>query len=350
MYFKQVIFNEKQMKQKKVLIIAEAGVNHNGKIERAFELIDAAVDCGADIIKFQTFKANSLILKNTKKTRYQLENTQTNNNQYEMLKSLEISDLMHNKIFSYCLKKNIEFLSSGFTINDLDYLVKLGIQRIKIPSGEITNLPYLEKAATFGLPIIVSTGMSNINEVKQAYEILKLAGVKKNMLTFLHCTSNYPAKLNTINLKAMNLIAETLQVAIGYSDHSLENETSIAAVALGAKIIEKHITIDKNLDGPDHKASSEPDQFKKLVNSIRIVEKILGIKEKVPNTIEIENALLVRKSVVAAKLIKKGDILTTKNITTKRPGYGLSPMLWHKIVGKKATKDYQLNELINYEK
>ena len=350
MYFKQVIFNEKQMKQDKVLIIAEAGVNHNGQIERAFQLVDAAVDCGADIIKFQTFKANSLILKNTKKTIYQIENTQTNISQYEMLKSLEINDLMHKKIFSYCFEKNIEFLSSGFTVDDLDYLVKLGVQRIKIPSGEITNLPYLEKAATFGLPIIVSTGMSNISEVKKAFEILKLAGARKDMLTFLHCTSNYPAKLNTINLKAMNLIAEQLEVAIGYSDHSLKNETSIAAVALGARIIEKHITIDKNLDGPDHKASTEPVQFKKLVNSIRVVEKILGAKEKLASTIEIENALLVRKSVVAAQNIKKGDLLTTKNITTKRPGHGLSPMLWYEIIGKKASKDYKVNEFINHEK
>ncbi|MDC1280932.1 N-acetylneuraminate synthase [bacterium] len=337
------------MKSEKTLIIAEAGVNHNGNIQIALDLINAASDCGADIIKFQTFKANNLILKNTKKTDYQIINTKSSSSQYEMLKSLEITELMHEKILNHCIKKNIEFLSSAFDIEDLEYLVKLGIKRIKVPSGEITNLPYLEKVATYDLPIIVSTGMSNMNEIKECHEILRSSGINNNKLTFLHCTSNYPAKLSTINLNAMKLISDTLNVTVGYSDHSSQNETSITAVALGAKIIEKHITLDKNLDGPDHKASSEPYEFRSLVQSIRMVEEALGKKEKLANPIELKNALLVRKSIVAAQLIKKGELFSKNNLTTKRPGNGVSPMLWYSIIGNKASKDYKINEQISYE-
>ena len=338
------------MKIKKTLIIAEAGVNHNGNIKYALDLINAASDCGADIIKFQTFKAKEIILENTKKTSYQLRNTGSDDNQFQMLKSLEMSDLMHEKIINHCYKKNIEFLSSGFDISDLEYLVKLGIKRIKIPSGEITNLPYLEKVASFKLPTIVSTGMSNMSEIEEAYQALTKHGLNNNKLTFLHCTSNYPAKLNSIHLKAMRLIADTLNVRIGYSDHSSRNETSIAAVALGAEIIEKHITLDKSLKGPDHKASIEPFEFEKLVTSIRIVEQVLGDEEKLPNSIELKNASLVRKSIIAAIPIKKGELFSIRNLTTKRPASGLSPMLWHKIIGKKSNKNYQTDELINYEK
>ena len=267
-----------------------------------------------------------------------------------MLKSLEITKSMHEKIFDHCSKKNIEFLSSAFTNNDLEYLFNLGVKRIKIPSGEITNLPYLEKTATFGIPIIVSTGMSSIDEIKTSYKILMKSGVKKKMLTFLHCISDYPTKLDSINLKAMNLISEELMVDVGFSDHSIGNEAAIAAVALGAKIIEKHITLDKNLKGPDHKASTEPPEFKKLVESIRNVEKILGKKEKFANSSELENSFLVRKSIVASKNIKKGELLSSSNLTTKRPGKGLSPMLWHEIIGRKASKNYKIDEFIIDEK
>jgi N,N'-diacetyllegionaminate synthase len=334
---------------KKTLIIAEAGVNHNGKIDIALDLVNAASDSGADIIKFQTFKANSLILKNTKKTQYQIKNTGSNNNQFQMLKLLEMSDLMHDKIVNQCLKKNIEFLSSAFDIETLGYLIKLGIKRIKIPSGEITNLPYLEKASTFLLPIIMSTGMSNLNEIKHAYKVLKTSGMTNDMLTFLHCTSNYPAKLKSINLNAMKIIQDTFNVSVGYSDHSSVNETSIAAVSLGAKVIEKHITLDKNLNGPDHKASLNPYEFKNLVNSIRVVEKILGTNLKKANSEELKNALLVRKSIIASKYIKNGELFTSNNLTTKRPGTGVNPMLWYKIIGQKATQNYKVNEMIKYE-
>jgi len=337
------------MKPDKTLIIAEAGVNHNGNIETALDLVNAASDCGADIIKFQTFKTSNLILENTQKAQYQIINTRSNISQYKMLESLEMTDLMHDKILNQCLKKNIEFLSSGFDIENLEYLVSLGIKRIKIPSGEITNLPYIEKAASFALPIIISTGMSDMNEILAAHHVLKGRGISDDKLTYLHCTSNYPAALNTVNLNAMKLIGDTLNVNIGYSDHSPVNETSIAAVALGAKVIEKHITLDKNLEGPDHKASSEPSEFKKLVNSIRIVEKVLGKNIKVANPEELKNSLLVRKSIVALKAIKKGEIFTSKNLITKRPGTGVSPMMWYKIIGNKATQDYKINEMIKYD-
>lgn len=334
------------MNENKALIIAEAGVNHNGETNKALELVEVAAECGADIIKFQTFKAKDLILKNVMKTKYQIKNTRSTCSQYEMLKSLEMTEAMHEKIFDHCSKKNIEFLSSAFTNHDLDYLFNLGVKRIKIPSGEITNLPYLEKTATFGIPIIISTGMSSIEEIKTSYKILIKSGVKNKLLTFLHCISDYPTKLDSINLKAMNLISEELMVDVGFSDHSIGNEAAIAAVALGAKIIEKHITLDKNLKGPDHMASTEPPEFKKLVESIRKVEKILGRKEKFANSSELENSFLVRKSIVASKNIKKGELLSSSNLTTKRPGKGLSPMLWYEIIGKKASKDYKIDEFI----
>jgi len=337
------------MEPKKTMIIAEAGVNHNGKIDVAIDLINAASDSGADIIKFQTFKASDLILENTKKANYQIQNTKSNNSQYEMLKSLEMSDLMHEKIVNHCTKKKIEFLSSAFDLKTLNYIVNLGIKRIKIPSGEITNLPYLELASTFSLPIIISTGMSNMKEIRASYDILKTNGISDKMLTFLHCTSNYPANLYSLNLKVIKHLSDKLNVAVGYSDHSSKNETSIVAVALGAEIIEKHITLDKNMEGPDHKASSEPHEFKNLVESIRIVEKILGKPEKKANSEELKNSLLVRKSIVTSKSIRKGELFTSKNLTTKRPGIGVSPMMWYKIIGNKATQDYKINEMIKYD-
>ena len=335
------------MENKKTLIIAEAGVNHNGKIGCAFKLVDVAVKAGADIIKFQTFNARNLVLKSAKKAEYQVKNTKSNSTHYSMLKELEMSNLMHKEIYNYCNKRKIEFLSTAFNIEELDYLVNLGIKRIKIPSGEITNLPYLEKAASFNLPLIISTGMSTMNEICDAYEILVKTGAKNNSMTFLHCTSNYPTKLKYVNLRAMNLIEDKLNVNIGYSDHTIENETSIAAVTLGAKIIEKHITLDRTMIGPDHKASIEPAKFNKLVQSIRKVELLLGISQKIPNIKEIENSLLVRKSIVSSCKITKGDKFTSKNITTKRPGIGLSPMIWHKVIGTKSKKNYMKNQLID---
>ena len=337
------------MKKDKIFIIAEAGVNHNGKLDLALQLIDLAISAGADIIKFQTFKAENLVLKTTKKAAYQIKNTNSNTSQYDMLKKLEISEQMHLKIKKYCDENKIEFLSTAFDIKELEYLVKLGIKRIKIPSGEITNLPYLEKAASFGLPILISTGMSTLEEVKDAFKILIKSGCVSDDLIFLHCTSNYPASLNSINLRAMKLIARELNVKVGYSDHTIENETSIAAVALGAKVIEKHITLDKKMFGPDHKASMEPSEFKKFVHSIRNVELLLGQKEKKPNNLEIKNSLLVRKSIVSSCDILKGEKFTSKNLTTKRPGTGLSPMMWYKVIGTKSKKQYLKDEFIDYD-
>ena len=337
------------MVNKKTIIIAEAGVNHNGNISLALKLVDCAINAGADIIKFQTFNANNLILKHTPKTKYQIKNTNSDTSQYQMLKTLELSKSEHARIKKYCDKKNIEFLSTAFSLEELDYLVKLGIKRIKIPSGEITNLPYLEKAASFKLPIILSTGMSTFKEVQKAYQVLVNSGANFQALTILHCTSNYPAKIETVNLRAMNLFKEKFNVKVGYSDHTIGNETALAAVSIGAEIIEKHLTLDNAMEGPDHKASINPLEFKILVQSIRKIELILGQSLKQPNHIEIENSMLVRKSIVSSCKISKGEEFTLNNLTTKRPGTGLSPMMWYKVIGTKSKKNYMKDELIDYD-
>lgn len=329
-----------------VLIIAEAGVNHNGSISLAKELVESAKSSGADVIKFQLFSANDLVVPNTRKANYQLNNDKLNESQLEMLQKLELSFEQHLELKSYCYKKNIEFLSSGFDLESLNYIKRLNLKRYKIPSGEITNLPYLRFVGSQNKPIILSTGMSNMSEINLALNELVNVGAKKEDITVLHCTSEYPAPLSDINLKAMNTIKNKLNIKVGYSDHTLGKEVSLAAVALGADVIEKHLTLDRNFEGPDHKASLEPYEFKELVQCIRNITLSLGCSEKKVSKSEFKNLSIVRKSLVAKKYIKKGELFSAENLCSKRPGTGISPMKWDQIVGIRANKNYEINDLI----
>lgn len=331
----------------KVLIIAEAGVNHNGSVQSAKDLIDVAANAGVDYVKFQTFKADKTVTKKAIRASYQDKNTQDKDSHYEMLKKLELSEDTHRELITYCKYKGIKFLSTGFDLESLDFLHNLGISIFKIPSGEITNLPYLRKIAGFKKPVVMSTGMADMKEVKDAFQVLISEGLKKENITIVHCNTEYPTPMEDVNLKAMNAIGEDLRVNIGYSDHTLGIEVPIAAVALGAKLIEKHFTLDRNLPGPDHRASLEPDELKNMVLAIRNIEKAIsgsGLKE--PSSSEIKNKPIARKSIVAANTIKKGEILTENNLTVKRPGTGISPMQWDKIIGQTAMREFQEDELI----
>lgn len=332
----------------KVIIIAEAGVNHNGDVGRALQLIDAAVAAGVDYVKFQTFKAENLVSKIAKKAEYQIQNTKDeNDSQLEMLKKLELSHSQHEGLIKYCKEKNIKFFSTAFDLASLDYLAEIGLKLVKIPSGEITNLPYLKKAASLFEEIIISTGMCSMDDIREALNVFLNAGIKKDKITILHCNTEYPTPMKDVNLKAMLSIGEEFGVKIGYSDHTLGIEVSIAAVALGATIIEKHFTLDNNLPGPDHAASLEPDQLKAMCKAIRNIEKALsgsGIKE--PSESEIKNIAIARKSIVAKIAIQEGTIFTEDNITTKRPGNGISAMKWDEMLGKTAVKDFNEDDLI----
>lgn len=332
----------------KVIIIAEAGVNHNGDIVLAEKLIDAAVDAGVDFVKFQTFKAENLVSNSAKKADYQIENTQdSTESQLQMLKKLELSHVQHNDLIKYCQKKKISFFSTAFDLESLDYLKALGFEMVKIPSGEITNLPYLKKAALLFSKVIISTGMSTLNEIESALNVFLSNGTKRESIYILHCNTEYPTPMEDVNLLAMLTIKNKFNVQIGYSDHTLGIEVSIAAVALGAKIIEKHFTLDRSLPGPDHRASLEPKELKKMVSAIRNVELAIsgsGIKE--PSVSEIKNIEVARKSIVAKIDIKSGELFTNENLATKRPGNGISPMLWDNVIGKKATQDYKPDEQI----
>lgn len=328
------------------LIIAEAGVNHNGSLKIAKNLIDIASSAGADIVKFQTFKTEDIVIKEAKKANYQSKNTSTDETQYQMLKNLELSYEEFAILKLYCDEKDIEFLSTAFDFDSLDFLVNLGIKRIKIPSGEITNLPYLRKASTYSLPIILSTGLSNLEEVGEAINIIIQSGLDKNNMTILHCTSDYPAPLESVNLNAMKTIEKEFGVRVGYSDHTNNLEVAVAAVSLGASVIEKHFTISKDNSGPDHKASLEPKELQQMISSIRNIEIAMGSKEKKPSESELQNLDVIRRSIVAKNIIKKGDLLTAHNIMTKRPGSGVSPMHWDQMIGTEATRDYEKNEFI----
>ena len=332
---------------KRTLIIAEAGVNHNGDIAKAKALIDKGAEAGVDYVKFQTFKAGNLVTKQAKRAAYQDKNTQDNDSQYEMLKKLELSQKDHQELIDYCTQKGVKFLSTGFDFESLEFLAGLGITIAKVPSGEITNLPYLRKVATLFPEVILSTGMANITEIKDAVKVLTDNGVSKDKITVLHCNTEYPTPMEDVNLKAMLHIQQEVGVAIGYSDHTLGIEVPIAAVALGATVIEKHFTLDKTLPGPDHKASLEPDELKAMVSAIRNIEKAVGgsgLKEV--SASEAKNKPIVRKSIVASKSIKKGDFFTEENITVKRPGIGISPMQWDEVIGKTAKKDFEEDDLI----
>ncbi|GHV86369.1 N-acetylneuraminate synthase [Spirochaetia bacterium] len=328
----------------KVTIIGEAGVNHNGSLELAINLIDAAVNAGCDYVKFQTFRGSNVVSRFAKKAAYQKQTTDGNETQLEMIKKLELSEFMHIKLIEYCNKKNIQFLSTPFDLDSIDLLKKLNISVWKIPSGEIINLPYLIKIAKIDKPIILSTGMSTLDEIKTAVNLLKRNGARE--ITLLHCNTEYPTPYEDVNLRAMLTIKNALGVKVGYSDHTPGIEVPIAAVAMGATVIEKHFTLDKNMEGPDHKASLEPDELAAMVQAIRNIEKALGTGEKVPSPSEKKNIIVVRKSIVAKCAIKKGETFTENNITVKRPGNGISPMKWFDLLGKAAVKDFIEDELI----
>jgi N,N'-diacetyllegionaminate synthase len=332
-----------------VIVIAEAGVNHNGDIQIAKSLVDVAVDAKADIVKFQTFSAERQVTKNASKAAYQRETTTSDETQYSMLKKLELNVEMHVELISYCKSRNIEFLSTGFDIQSVDLLQNLGQRLFKIPSGEITNYSYLKHIGELRKPVILSTGMSDLHEIKSALDIFEKTGVPKNFITILHCTTSYPAPMIDVNLKAMQTIHKEFDVAVGYSDHTLGIEIPIAAVALGASIIEKHFTLDRNLYGPDHKSSLEPKELKEMVKAIRNIELALGdgVKQMMPS--EKSNREIVRKSLVAIKEIKSGDVFSLDNVAAKRPGNGISPMNWNKIVGKKSKRNYLVDDLITDE-
>lgn len=327
-----------------VFIIAEAGVNHNGDIEIAKKLIDAASSAGADAVKFQTFRAEKLVCKDIQKADYQKETTDSIESQFDMLKKLELTPDMHKILIEYCKEKNIMFLSTPFDIESMQYLIDLGIDIIKIPSGEITNYPYLKAAGQTGKKIFLSTGMSQLEEIEEAVKILRENGSKN--ITILHCNTEYPTPYVDVNLRAMQTIRKKLMVEVGYSDHTRGLEVPIAATALGAVVIEKHFTLDRNMDGPDHKASLEPMELKEMVQAIRNIEKALGNGEKVPSHSEKKNKEVVRKSIVARCSIKSGDVFSESNLAVKRPGTGISPMHWDKVIGQVAKRNFDVDELI----
>lgn len=328
----------------KVFIIAEAGVNHNGDLELAKQLVDKAVECGVDAIKFQTFISEKVVSKHASKAEYQSKNTSESESQLEMVKKLEISFDDFKKLHAYCNLKGIEFLSTAFDFDSIDFLNSLGMTQWKIPSGEITNLPYLIKTAKINKPIILSTGMSTMEDIRAALQVLEENGARQ--ITVLHCTTEYPTPYEDVNLTAMRTIHTEFGVPVGYSDHTKGIEIPIAAVVMGATVIEKHFTLDRNMEGPDHKASIEPEELKAMVRSIRNVETAIGTGEKKPAHSELKNMAIARKSIVANRRIEKGEIFTEENLTVKRPGSGLSPMKWFEVLGKPAIRDFEEDELI----
>ena len=332
---------------KKVLIIAEAGVNHNGSIELAKKLVDAAALAGVDYVKFQSFKAENLVSKDAKKAEYQQINmADGNDSQFTMLKKLELSPEQHIELIAYCNEKGIKFFSTAFDLESIDFLASLKLGLWKIPSGEITNYPYLKQIALKKEPVILSTGMCDMTDIDNAIQVLLKFGVTKEQITVLHCNTEYPTPMHDVNLNAMKAIADKFKINIGYSDHTKGIEVPIAAVALGATVIEKHFTLDKTMEGPDHKASLEPQELIAMTTAIRNIEMALGSGEKKVTSSEINNKSVARKSIVASQYIQVGDVLTESNLTVKRPGTGISPMLWENVLGTKATKSYQPDELI----
>lgn len=328
----------------RVFIIAEAGVNHNGDINIAKKLVDEAVLAGADAVKFQTFKAENLVCRNASKAEYQLDTTDKDETQFDMLKKLELTEKMHVELIDYCKNRDIMFLSTPFDIDSLHYLVNLGLDIIKIPSGEITNYPLLREVGKTKKKVILSSGMSTLNEIKNAKRVLMEFGCKD--LIILHCNTEYPTPYQDVNLKAMNTIREELGVRVGYSDHTQGITVPIAAVALGAEVIEKHFTLNRNMIGPDHRASLEPDELKEMIRAIRNVEASLGDGVKKPSESEKKNIKIARKSIVAKCNIAKGALLNGENLTTKRPGTGISPMEWDYVIGQKAKRDFDMDEMI----
>lgn len=330
----------------KTLIIAEAGVNHNGDLEMAKQLVKAAKEAGADLVKFQTFKAASLVTKTADKAEYQQKTTGAAESQHDMVRKLELSEKDHEVLIEECRRNNIEFFSTAFDEESFDLLVKLGINQIKVPSGELTNLPLLRHMTKFGMPVMLSTGMANIGEIEAALNVIELAGTPRSKITVLHCTTEYPAPMSDVNLRAMVNLSTTFGVEVGYSDHTPGIEVPIAAVALGARVIEKHFTLDRNLPGPDHKASLEPHELKAMINAIRNIENALGDGIKRPTPSELKNKPIARKSIVATRTIHAGEVFTATNLGVKRPGTGISPMLWDEVIGKAAKRSFAIDELI----
>ena len=333
---------------KHTLIIAEAGVNHNGSIELAKQLVDKAVEAGVDYIKFQTFKASKLVTKTAKQAEYQQKNIgKEGDSQYQMLKKLELSPEEHEVLIAYCQRKGIKFFSTAFDFDSIEYLHSLNLGLWKIPSGEVTNYPFLKRVAAYNEPTILSTGMCDMGDVCAAVNALYKNGLSKENLILLHCNTEYPTPFEDVNLKAMDALRQEFGVEVGYSDHTKGIEVPIAAVALGATVIEKHFTLDRNMEGPDHKASLEPDELKAMVSAIRNIEKAVGGDgTKHVSESEKKNIAIARKSIVAACDIKAGEVLTEQNLTVKRPGSGISPMRWEEVLGQTAKKDFNEDELI----
>lgn len=330
---------------KHVFIIAEAGVNHNGSIDLAKKLVDAAVEAGADAIKFQTFKAENVVCQGAEKADYQKDTTGASENQYQMLKKLELSNEEFQELARYCKEREMGFLSTPFDMESIDFLSGFSMKFWKIPSGEITNLPYLEKIGATGKKVIMSTGMSDMSEILTAVSVLEKAGT--NDITLLHCNTQYPTPYEDVNLLAMEEIAERTGKKVGYSDHTMGIEVPVAAVALGATVIEKHFTLSRQMQGPDHKASLEPEELADMVKAIRNIEQARGKRGKGPTPSEIGNRQIARRSIVAGREIKKGELFTENNLSTKRPGNGISPMEWHNVIGARANRDYGFDEQID---
>jgi len=337
------------VKNNKTLIIAEAGVNHNGKIKIAKKLIDIACQSGVDIIKFQTFITKQLLTKKAPKAVYQKKLTNKKESQFEMIKRLELSKNDHIKLIQYCKNKNIEFLSTPFDIPSIDFLISLKLKKIKIPSSEINNILYLKNISKFKGHIILSTGMSTIKEIRSALNVLLKNGVKRNFITILHCNSEYPTPFKDVNLLAMLEIKKKFRTKIGYSDHTRGIEVPIAAVAIGANVIEKHFTLNRNMTGPDHKASLNPKELKEMVKAIRNTEIALGSNKKIISFSEKKNIKTARKSIIAIQKIEKGERFTSQNISAKRPGTGISPMKFYQLIGNKSKRTYREDELLDFK-
>lgn len=330
-----------------VVIIAEAGVNHNGDMALAKKLVDVAADAGADYVKFQSFNTDALLLESAEKAGYQKKITGDGESQYDMLKKLELSETDHYELIGYCEGKNIKFISSPFDLDSIDLLVRLNLDYLKVPSGEITNYPFLRKIGANGKRILLSTGMSNMSEIEGALNLLIALGAKRENISVMHCNTEYPTPPVDTNLRAITTISNAFNVKAGYSDHTLGMEAGIAAAALGATVIEKHITLDKHMEGPDHMASMEPQEFKQFVQCIRNVQAMLGSGLKQPSPSELKNIGVARKSIVAKQPIKKGELIREDNVTTKRPGDGISPMRWNDVIGKVALRNYSIDEQID---
>lgn len=331
----------------RTLIIAEAGVNHNGDIGLAKKLIAAAAAAGADLVKFQTFSAKNLVSSSAQKAEYQKKTTESSESQLEMIQKLELSREDHAVLIQECSAHGIGFFSTAFDFQSFDLLMELGcLEQIKIPSGELTNLPLLRYMSRFGKPLLLSTGMANLGEIEAAIEAVEAAGTPRHLITVLHCTTEYPTPMEDVNLRAMVAMKKAFGVSTGYSDHTAGIEIPLAAAALGATVIEKHFTLDRNLPGPDHKASLEPHELKAMVEGIRNVERALGDGVKRPSPSELKNKPIARKSLVAIRPIRAGETLSAENMAAKRPGTGLSPMRWDEVIGRTAIKDFAVDELI----